>query len=130
MTTEAAWRALVQGHMATVPISEAPEFKGSVIIEWPVSKAQKPAAVPPEIPVQRVIPGCLAAVRDEKDGGIIPCAGLTLHVPASGFITADVAVFLDKAGEIIRDPGVIWRESDGVPATFPFLVAEMRVRGS
>lgn len=125
MTTEAAGaemtgRALVQGHMGTVPLPEAPEFKGFVIIEWSRSGSAGR--------VQRIMPGCLAAVRDEKDGGIIPCAGFTVRVPADGFIVADVAVFLDKGGEIIRDADVIWRESDGVPATFPFLVAEMRIR--
>lgn len=110
---------VMTGVMADYPMpADAPAFKGSVIIEW--SKAGTPG------PVQRIMAGRLTTVRDERDGEIIPCAGVTVHAQADGFITADVAVFLDRDGRIIRDASVIWRDSDGVPATFPFLVAEMR----
>jgi hypothetical protein len=73
-----------------------------------------------------ILPSCLGRVLDEQDGQLIPCASLTVHSRGTGLITADVAVFLDKTGAIIRDPDVIWRESDGPPATFTYLVAQMR----
>ena len=120
--------AVITGTLTDYPIAgNAPEFKGSVIIEWPAAAPVNAPPPPPVIPPQRVIPGCLTTVRDERDGEVIPCAGVTIHAPASGFVTADVAVFLDRQGAIIRDASVIWRESDGVPATFLFLVAEIRV---
>ena len=49
---------------------------------------------------------------------------LAVALREAGF--ADVAVYLDEHGEICRDPYQIAR-SDDVPATFPFLVSEMRV---
>ena len=112
-------QTLVQGHMGNVPKPEAPDFKGSVVIQWP-SAASKAEGV------GRLLAGCLTSVYDEETGQIIPAASVTVRVCAVGFVTADVAVFLDKSGEIIRDSSQIWRESDGVPAIFPFLVAEMR----
>lgn len=118
---------VMTGVLRDYPIAEdAPDYKGSITIEWPPVAARQ-LANGPKVPPQRLIPGSLIVVRDERDGAMIPCAGVTIHAQASGFITADVAVFLDGQGEIIRDPNVIWRDSDGIPATFPFLVAEMRV---
>jgi hypothetical protein len=105
--------------MGDVPAPEAPEFKGSVVIQWPTA-ARKTEGT------GRLLAGCLTSVYDEETGQLIPAASVTVRVAASGFVTADVAVFLDGNGEIIHDAGQIWRESDGVPATFPFLVAEMR----
>lgn len=111
---------VMTGTLASYPVPDgAPEFKGTIVIEWPVASPQPGATT--------VLPAPFTTVRDAEDGKVIPCAGFTLHAPASGLITADVAVFLDKSGEIICDPDVIWRESDGIPATFPFLVTEMRV---
>ena len=111
---------VITGTLADYPLPDsAPEFKGSIVIEWPVGSA-RPG-------ITTLLPGPLTTVRDVRDGGVIPCGGMTLHVLASGVITADVAVFLDQQGEIIRDPDAIWRESDGVPATFPFLVEEMKI---
>jgi hypothetical protein len=113
--------AVITGALRDYPLPEnAPEFKGRIIIEWPATSLRD------EDKGRRVLPCCLGRVLDEADGEVIPCAGFTVHSPATGLITADVAVYLDKGGEIIRDPGVIWRESDGIPATFRFLVAEMR----
>jgi hypothetical protein len=54
-------------------------------------------------------------------------AGLTIHVPRTGLVTADAAVYLDDHGEIIYDVDEI-RDTGAVPATFPFLVSGMRVR--
>lgn len=95
-----------------------PESKGRVIIEWPLSPATCPA--------NHVLPSVLTSVRDAETGALIPAAKITVHAGTDTFVTADIAVFLDRHGEIIHDPYQISRESDGIPATFPFLVAGMR----
>ena len=97
--------------------AESADYRGSVIIEWPKSAAGR----------NRVIPGCFTTVHDDETGRLIPTASATIHVAANGLITADVAVFPDEHGEIIYDPDQV-AKTGGVPATFPFLVAEMRVR--
>ena len=111
---------VMAGAMMNYPVADdAPDYKGRVIIEWPYSSAGSPAG--------QVLPSLLTSVRDAETGELIPAAKITVHAGAfSRLITADIAVFLGKDGEILRDPGAIWRESDGLPATFPFLVAGMR----
>jgi hypothetical protein len=106
---------VIAGVLADYPLSEgAREHKGSVIIEWPLGGAG------------HVLPSCLSAVYDEKTGDLIPAAKIAVCAGGGSVITADISVFLDRQGEIIHDPSVIWRDSDGIPATFTFLVAEMR----
>jgi hypothetical protein len=110
---------VMAGAMTTYPaVNGAPDYKGSVIIEWPYSSAGGPA--------NQVLPGALTSVRDAETGELIPAARITVHADVPGLITADIAVFIGKDGAILRDPSAIWRESDGLPATFPFLVAGMR----
>ena len=110
---------VIAGTMTDYPVAEdAPDYKGRVIIEWPYS--------PPGSPPNQVLPSTLTSVRDAETGELIPAAKITVHAEVPGLITADIAVFLGKEGEILRDPGAIWRDSDGIPATFPFLVAGMR----
>ena len=110
---------VMAGAMMGYPAADGtPEYKGSVIIEWPYSPAGSP--------LNQVLPSILTSVRDAETGELIPAAKITVHATVPGLITADIAVFLGKDGAILRDPGVIWRESDGLPATFPFLVAGMR----
>jgi len=106
--------------VTTGPLSRIPEFKGAVIIEWPQSARRGRWS--------GALHGCLTAVYDAADEQLIPAARVTVHAEAGGLVTADVAVFLGKDGEILRDPERIAAESDGIPAAFPFLVAEMRVR--
>ena len=100
---------------------EAADYKGSVVIEWARSGHKQGESV------QTVMPGCFTTVHDAGTGRLIPAASATIHVAANGLITADVAVFPDEHGEIIYDPDQV-AKTGGVPATFPFLVAEMRVR--
>jgi hypothetical protein len=98
---------------------DGPEFKGTVVIEWPRAATKGARG--------RLLPGALMAVYDEDTGALIPCASVTVRGAWNGFLTADVAVYLGERGEILHDPQDIGR-TDGIPATFPFLVAEMRVR--
>jgi hypothetical protein len=97
---------------------ESPEFKGAIGIHWGGSEWKQGT--------NEVLPGCLTTVLDNDTGKLLPVAGLTIHVPCRGLITADVAVYLDGHGEIIYDLDKI-REAEAVPATFPFLVAGMKV---
>jgi hypothetical protein len=107
----------ITGIMRDVSLVDGVDFKGRIGIEWAGSRWKQGT--------NEVLPGCLTTVRDNDTGEILPCAGLTIHVPSQGLITADVAVYLDEHGEIIYDLAKI-AESDAVPATFPFLVAGMR----
>lgn len=105
---------MITGMMTEFPVADdAPEFKGVVVIEHPSGSAKN-----------SILPGCLTRVLDEQ--GLIPASSITLKIPSHGIITADIGVFLDKHGGIIRDPSAIWRDSDGVPAVFPFKVAAIR----
>jgi hypothetical protein len=99
---------------------ESPDHKGSVIIEWSSS-------TPKQKTPRQVLPGTFTKVLDWETERLIPAASITVHATYKGLITADVAVYLDECGEILHDPAEI-AKADTVPATFPFLVAEMRVR--
>ena len=110
---------VIAGTMRDYPAAEnAPDYKGRVIIEWPYTPSPRPANL--------VLPSTLTSVRDAETGELIPAAKITVTAAVPGLITADIAVFLGKDGEILRDPASIWQESDGIPATFSFLVAGMR----
>ena len=99
---------------------ESPDHKGAVIIEWS-------SGTPKQKTPQQVLPGMFTRVLDWETERLIPAASATVHAAANSLITADVAVYLDESGEIIYDPAEV-AKSGAVPATFPFLVAEMRVR--
>lgn len=96
---------------------ESFSYKGRVIIEWPVG-GQK----------NSILPGVLTRVLDTDTGELIPATSITLHVNCGSIITADIGVFLDEHGEILRDMRKI-AETDQVPAMFPFLVSGMRIGG-
>lgn len=96
------------------------DYKGAVLIDWGVGGGWE------EEKSRRVFPGRLAAFYDEE-GRILPVASADVHVPSSGLITADLAVYLDDNGEILYDLNEIMK-SEAVPATFPFLVTGMRTR--
>lgn len=96
-----------------------PDYKGRIGIHWGGSEWEPGR--------NTILPGCLTTVRDNDTGAVLPVAGFTVRVPRTGLIIADAAVYLDERGEIMYDVGRI-RETEAVPATFPFLVAGMRVR--
>ena len=99
---------------------ESPDHKGAVIIEWS-------SGTPKQKTPQQVLPGTFTRVLDWETERLIPAASVTVHAAWMGLVTADVAVYLDESGEILYDLNEV-AKSDAVPATFPFLVAEMRVR--
>jgi hypothetical protein len=108
------------GSMSSIDCAlETTEYRGSVIICW--SGGNTPERKKP----QQVLPGVLTQVLDYETEKLIPVAHAIVHVPCGGIITADLAVYLDNHGEIIYDLDEVGK-SGTVPATFPFLVGEMR----
>jgi hypothetical protein len=102
---------------------QGPDSRGSVIIEWPGSGPTEKG------PWRTVLPSVFIRVLDEEER-LIPAADVTVSAGLTvnpRLITADVAVYLDDHGEIIYDPAEA-RLADEAPATFRFLVSEMRVR--
>lgn len=101
-------------------------FQGLIRLEWPAPR-------PREASGGRVepLPACLIAVFDAASGKqIMTVSKVEIHAPASGLVTADLTMFADARGEPVYDldrkalrDGREQREE-----TFPFLVAEMRVR--
>jgi len=100
--------------------TESPDHKGSIIIEWS-------SATPKQKTPRQILPGTFTRVLDWETERLIPAASVTVHAAYTSLITADVAVYLDECGEILYDLAEV-AKSDAVPASFPFLVAEMRVR--
>ena len=96
---------------------ESVDYKGSVVIEWPCGGQPN-----------SVLPSVLSRVLDAETGQLIPAAGYTVHARVPGLITVDVAVFLDDHGKIIYDMTEVVKTT-ATPATFPFLVREMRTIG-
>lgn len=99
---------------------ESVDYKGSIVIEWSAAASKRDG-------IGRLLPGCLTTVYDEETGKLLPVASITIHAAYRGLITADVAVYLGEHGEILYDVADV-AKADAPPATFPFLVAEMRVR--
>ena len=105
-------------------------FQGVIALEWPAPR-----------PASRVepLPACKIAVFDAISGRqITTVTKLEVHAPASGLITADLTMFTDEDGlpvyelapgdrkGTVRAPAL----EGGRPreGTFPFYVAEMRIR--
>jgi hypothetical protein len=102
---------------------ESPAYYGRVIIEWPA-----PGRSP-------VLPGWGCSIFDAETGE--PIVTVTrLKVPsvtadAQDVITADLTMLADENGMPVlgKVPQFIDVEDGEIPSgTFPFLVAEMRVR--
>lgn len=114
--------------------AEAPQYYGAVIIEWPAPKQVDP---------DRPLAGWGCSILDAGTGKQITTVE-KISIPAvtadaTNFITADLTMFADEDGLPVLfpepSPGKpgsvkIFLDADGKPraGTFPFLVAEMRVR--
>jgi hypothetical protein len=101
-------------------------FRGAVIIEWPHSAKRGVGA----------LRGCLVAVYDALTGDepepkmISTVTCITIHAPANGLVIADLTMFADGDGNPVYDGMPVIQDGETVMATFPFIVAEMRVRYS
>jgi hypothetical protein len=116
-----------------------PAWRGSVIIEWP-----------PVPPYRRrgatLLPGWGCAIFDAETGRqILTVTGLGVRADAKGFVTCELTMFAGPDGNPLLElerreqhpvmPGhigshAVYPDDDGGirTGTFPFLVAEMRVR--
>lgn len=100
----------------------APPYRGAIVIEWPPAAGSSPYAV---------MIGRLVTITDAVTGKLITTctsADITVHADADAIVTADLVLFADEQGEPLLDG---MPELDGEEirtGTFPFRVAEMRVR--
>ena len=98
------------------------EYRGAVIIEWPPPSRKGPYGC---------MAGWMMTVFDAVSGKQITTvshADVVVHADASDLLTADLAMFTDEAGEPVYDGPPVMKDGEALTATFPFLVAEMRVR--
>ena len=99
----------------------APPYRGTVIIEWPPAVGSSPYAV---------MIGARVRIWDAVTGKpIATCtrADITVHADACALVTADLTLFTDEDGEPFYGGTPVVRDGEVLTATFPFLVAEMRV---
>lgn len=100
------------------------QYRGMIIIEWP-----PPAGAGP----YGAMLGRMVTITDamtRKPVKTCTAADITVHADAQALVTADLTLLTDADGEPIFD-GAPVASDDGreiLTGTFPFLVAEMRVR--
>lgn len=108
-------------HASLADEEAPPPYRGAVVIEWPAAVGSSPYAV---------MIGHRVSIFDAVTGKqITTCsaADITVHADANALVTADLTLFAGAEGEPLLDG---MPEVDGEEirtATFPFLVAEMRV---
>jgi hypothetical protein len=98
----------------------AQNYRGVIIIEWPAVKRAAP---------YNVMAGCLLTVTDAVSGAQIKtCTDIAIRANAEALVTADLTMLTDEDGEPLFDGKPVPDGGGFRTATFPFLVAEMRVR--
>lgn len=100
---------------------------GSVIIEWPPMRAGLSGRE-----WASILPGWGCAILDAETGGMITTVE-KLSIPAVtadavGPVTVWLAMFADEDGNPVLDGKPHVRDGEVITGTFPFFVAEMRVR--
>lgn len=101
-----------------------PESRGVVIIEWPARAAQGVG----------LLPGWGVGIYDALTGDspeprqITTVTCVAIRADAREIITADLTMLADEDGNPLYDGPPVLRDREIVTGTFPFLVAEMRVR--
>jgi hypothetical protein len=116
--------------MTTTEAPEAPLYYGCVIIEWPA---------PLRKGEHRPLAGWACSIFDAETGKMIVTAE-KIYIPAvtasaQRFITCELLTGADDDGKPVLFPGddgklPLFKDDDGEirRGTFPFLVAEMRIR--
>jgi hypothetical protein len=100
-------------------------YLGVIAVEWPPPRPGYECAP---------MPGWKIAVFDALNGRqITTVTRLVIHASANDVVTADVTMFADLDGQPVYDGKPYYRgqadlAGEVVYGTFPFLVAEMRVR--
>lgn len=93
-------------------------YRGVIALEWP---APRPRCGP--------MPGWGVSVFDALNGKqITTVTRLELHASASDAVTADLTMFADEDGQPVYTGRPHMRDGEMLHGTFPFLVAEMRVK--
>lgn len=108
-------------HAVTPDEEAAPPYRGAVVIEWPAAAGSSPYAV---------MIGRRVKITDAVTGKpVTACwaADITVHADACALVTADLTLFADADGEPLLDGMPVLDGEEVRTATFPFLVAEMRV---
>lgn len=97
-------------------------YQGHIGIEWPPARPGS----------SLILPGWGCQVWDALSGQkITTVTGLAVHATANGLVTADVTMYADPDGQPVYSPFKAWQvDGEMITGTFPFLVAEMRVRQS
>lgn len=102
----------------------APTCYGHIIIEWPAPRGTD---------YPRLMPGWACAIFDAATGKPVTTAEKlvipAVTVDARRFITAELTMLADEDGNPVFDGNPHVRDGEIITATFPFLVAEMRVAG-
>jgi hypothetical protein len=100
----------------------APPYRGVIVIEWPAAAGTGPYAC---------MIGAKVAISDAVTGKpVVTCssADITVHADANALVTADLTLFADEDGEPVLDGEPVPDGEGSRTGTFPFVVAEMRVR--
>lgn len=104
-----------------VKAGQAVQYAGVIVIEWPQPRPLEESAA---------IPSWKVTVFDALSGKPITLADkIEIHAPGNGFVTADLTLFTDAAGEPVFGGDRIYpAEGEKVrTGVFTFLVSEMRV---
>jgi hypothetical protein len=97
-----------------------PPYRGLVSIEWPAPAGSSPYAC---------MLGRGVKLSDAVTGKLITtCSDITVYADAGALVTADLILFADEDGEPLLDGKPVLDGEGFRTGTFPFVVAEMRVR--
>lgn len=100
----------------------APPYRGVVVIEWPAPVGTGPYAC---------MVGHSVTITDAVTGKRVrTCASadITVHADANSLVTADLTLSAGADGEPLLDGEPLVDGDEIRTRTFPFLVAEMKVR--
>lgn len=104
--------------IATPETGPGVTYQGCIAIEWPQPGHRA-----------RPLNGWDIAVFDALNGKqILTVTRIELHASANDVVSADVTMFANGRGEPVYTGPPLTRNGEVIYGTFPFLVAEMRVR--
>lgn len=97
-----------------------PPYRGLVVIEWPAPTGGS---------VYACMLGQCVRVTDAVTGKpITTCTDMVVHADITALVTADLTLFTDADGEPLLEGEPVMDGREIRTGTFPFVVAEMRVR--
>lgn len=97
-----------------------PPYRGVIAIEWPAATGGS---------VYACLLGWGVKVTDAATGKpVTTCLDVTVHADAGALVTADLTLLADEDGEPLLEGKPVVRDGEPLTGTFPFVVAEMKVR--